>query len=75
MKSQKLIDELDNLLTTAAVERKKHHKILKSFFQQFQDEEQSIRRKLHKEKSKANRRKLKRKLGMVQEAYDILSAA
>lgn len=75
MKSQKLINELDTLLTTASIERKKHQKTLKAFFQQFQNEEQSIRMKLDKEKSKSSRKKLKKELGMVREAYDILSAA
>ena len=75
MKSKKLISELDNLLTTAAVEQKKHRKTLKTFFLQCRDQEQSIRRKLNKEKSKANRKKLKKALGRVQEAYDLLSAA
>jgi hypothetical protein len=74
MKSKKLVDELDNLLAAASREHKKHKKTLQAFFTQFQDEEQIIRRKLNKEQSKANRKKLKRELGMVHEAYDMLGA-
>jgi len=75
MKSQKLVNELNDLLDSAARERKDHKKTLRTFFRQFKDEEQDIRKKLTKENNKASRKKLKKKLGMVQEAYDILGVA
>ncbi len=75
MKSQKLVNELNDLLDSAARERQDHKKTLRTFFRQFKDEEQDIRKKLTKENNKASRKKLKKKLGMVQEAYDILGVA
>jgi len=75
MKSHKLVNELNSLLDSATKERQKHQETLKAFFRHFKDEEQIIRKKLNKEHNKINRKKLKRKLGMVQEAYDILNAA
>jgi len=75
MKSQKLVNELNDLLASAAKEREDHKKTLRTFFRQFKDEEQDIRKKLRIEDNKASRKKLKKKLGMVQEAYGILNAA
>ena len=75
MKSQKLVNELNSLLDSATRERQKHQATLKAFFRDCKDEEQIIRKKLNKEHSKTNRKKLKKELGMVQEAYDILNAA
>ena len=75
MKSQKLVNELNDLLDSAAKEHHERQKTLKIFFRLFKEEEQDIRKKLSKENNKANRKKLKRKLCMVQDAYEILHAA
>lgn len=72
MKYQKLVDELNNLLDLAAKEQKKRRDTLKFYQAQFMAEEQKLRKKLKEASDKANRKKLKKELGLVKEAYAIL---
>lgn len=74
MKYDKLIDELNNLLDSAACEQEKHQKKLQLFFEQFRSEEKKLLKQLKKENLKTNRNKLKKELGVVQKAYTILGA-
>lgn len=74
MKYEKLINELNNVLGSAAKQSQKHHETLKFFLQQFKAEEQNLRKKLEKENSKTSRKKLKRELGTVKKAYELLGA-
>lgn len=74
MKYQKLVNELNDILDSAAREHQRRQKKLKTFFRQFKEEEKNIRKKLKKENNKANRKKLKKELGMVKEAYAILGS-
>ncbi len=71
MKSQKIINELNNLFDVAAREQQKHQTTVKNFCKQLMDEKQ----KLNKNNNKMSRKQLKRKLGKVQEAYDMLNVA
>ena len=75
MKSKKLVNELNSLMDSAESKRQKHKKILKTFFRDFKKEEQKIRKKMKQENNKASLKKLKRKLGMVKEAYALLDYA
>ena len=72
MKYQKLVDELNNLLDLAAKEQKKRRDTLKFYQAQFMDEERKLRKKLKQSSDKVNRKKLKKELGLVKEAYAIL---
>lgn len=74
MKYQKLVDELNNLLDSAARQQQERQDKLKFYQAQFMAEEQNLRNKLKKSSDKANRKKLKKELGMVQKAYTILGA-
>ena len=75
MKSQKLVDELNKQFDSAIREREDRKNTLKCFFQQFRSEEKKLLKKLKKESHDAKRKKLKRKLGKVQKAYEIMSFA
>ena len=72
MKYQKLVDELNNLLDSAARQQKKRRDALKFYQAQFMAEEKNLRKKLKKASDKASRKKLKRELGLVKEGYTIL---
>lgn len=75
MKYQKLVDELDKLLSSGGCEYEKHQRQLKYFFEQFESEEKKLLKKLKKENINTNRKKLKRELAIVQKAYTIISTA
>ena len=72
MKYQKLVDELNNLLDSATRQQKKRRETLKLYKAQFMAEEQKLSQKLKKNSDKAIRKQLKKKLGLVKEAYTIL---
>ena len=72
MKYQKLVDELNNLLDSAARQQKKRRDTLKFYRTQFMAEEQNLRKKLKKTSDKASRKKLKRELDLVKQGYAIL---
>ena len=74
MKYQKLIDELNELLDSAASQQKERRDTFKFYQAQFMAEEQKLRKRLKKNSDKANRKKLKKELGIVQKAYTILGA-
>ena len=74
MKYQNLVNELNNLLDSATRKRHKHQKKLKFYLGQLKTEEQKLRKKLEKENNKPTRRKLKRDLGVVKNAYAILGS-
>ena len=74
MKYEKLINELNDLLGSATKRSHKHQEKLKLYLGQFKAEEQKLRKKLKNESSEMNRGKLERELGMVEEAYVMLSA-
>lgn len=74
MKYQHLINELNNLLDSAAKKRRKHQKKLKLYLSQLKTEEQKLRNQLKQETNKTARRELKRDLGVVKNAYAILSS-
>ena len=75
MKYEKLVDELNKLMSPAACEHKRHQEQLKIFFEQFKSEEKKLLKKLKSENIESNRKKLEKELGMVQKAYTILSTA
>jgi len=72
MKYQKLVNELNHLLDSAARRHHKHQKKIKLYMGQFKAEEQSLHKKLDKEKDKKSRRKLKRELSAVRKSYAVL---
>ena len=74
MKYERLINELNDLLGSAAERSHKHQEKLNLYLGQFKAEEQKLRKKLKNESSKMGRGKLERELGMVKEAYVILGA-
>ena len=74
MKYKKLINESSNLFDSINEQQRKHQKKLKLYFVQFKTEEQELRKKLKKENGKNSRRKLKKELGIVKEAYAILGS-
>lgn len=75
MKYQKLVDELNNLLDSAARQQQERRDKLKFFQAQFMAEEQKLRKLLKKNSEKAKRKKLKKDLRMVQKAYTMLGIA
>ena len=75
MKYQKLVDELNNLLDSAATQQQERRDKLKFFQAQFMAEEQKLRKLLKKNSEKAKRKKLKKDLRMVQKAYTMLGIA
>ena len=75
MKYQKLVDELNNLLDSAARQQQERQDKLKFYQAQFKAEEQKLRKQLKKNSEKVNRKKLKKELGMVQKAYAMLGVA
>ena len=74
MKYQKLVNELNNLLDSAARRHHKHQKKIKLYLGQFRTAEQGLHKKLAKEKDKNSRRKLKRELSAVRKSYAVLGS-
>ena len=72
MKYQKLASELNSLFDSATRMRDKHQSTLKHYLEQFKSEEKKLYRKLETEKNKSRRKKLKRELGVVKQAYVML---
>ncbi|MCP4286765.1 MAG: hypothetical protein GY792_20365 [Gammaproteobacteria bacterium] len=72
MKYQKLVDELNTLLDSASVRKEKHQETLKAFLMQIKTEEKKLLAKLSNASDKHSRKKWKRELSLVKDAYAIL---
>ena len=74
MKYEKLVNHFNNLLNVVEDEQKKRQKKLKYFFEQLESEELKLLKKMKKEDSKANCKKLKKELHIVYKTYDLLGS-
>ncbi len=74
MKYQKLVDELNDLLDSATMERQKHQETLRSYRGKIEAEEKNLCTKLECENDYINRRRLRRELGMVKLSYEYLGS-
>ena len=74
MKSQKVVDELNNVTEATSSCRMRHHKTLRTFLMQFKVEEKRLIRKLKNATDESSREKWEEKLGLVREAYQSLEA-
>ncbi|MBL3527178.1 MAG: hypothetical protein JMN27_13065 [gamma proteobacterium endosymbiont of Lamellibrachia anaximandri] len=69
MKYQKLLNELDSLLDSATKQCHKRQDELKFFLGQLKAEKKKLRKKLERKNTKTMRRKLKKELSLVENAY------
>ncbi len=69
MKYQKLVNELDSLLDSATKQCHKRQDELKFFLGQLKAEKKKLRKKLERKNTKTMRRKLKKDLSLIENAY------
>ncbi|WP_177419588.1 hypothetical protein [endosymbiont of Lamellibrachia barhami] len=74
MKYQKLVNELDSLLDSATKQCHKRQDEFKFFLGQLKAEKKKLRKKLERKNNKAMRRKLKKDLSLIENAYANLGA-
>ena len=74
MKVQEIISELNEQLDYFAKYQIDRQEQLNIFNKQFKAEEKKIHKRLEKQTNKNSRRKLKKKLGIVNKAYVMLDA-
>ncbi len=72
MSYKKLVNDFNSIIDSIINDHLQYEKAKKAFFTQLKEEENNVRKKLKKINSKASRKKLKKKLGMVQQAYAYL---
>jgi len=74
MKYQKLVNDLNNLLDSAARQHHERQETLKFYLGQLNSEEKKLRKKLERKNNKTTRRRLKRDLGLIKNTYAILGS-
>jgi len=74
MKYQKIVNDLNNQLDSAARKQHKHEEKLRAFLRQFTTEDQKLRRKLEKESNDNKRSKLKKELNLIRAGYELLES-
>lgn len=74
MKYQKLTNKLNDLLDLTGREEDKHQEKLNKYFWRLRAEEQKLRKKMKNEIDKTSRKRLKKKLNIVNKGYDLLSS-
>jgi len=74
MKYQKIVDDLNNELDLLAREQQEHGKKLEVFRRQFKTEDQKVQKRLKKESENDKRSKLKKRLDLVKEGYELLES-
>ena len=72
MKSQKLVNEFNELLESIVVSQHERKKVLQAYFQQVQKKEKKLRKSLKNVSCKASERAIRKELGMVKKAYTLL---
>lgn len=74
MKYQKLTDKLNDLLELTGREEDKKQENLNKYFWRLRAEEQKLHKKIKNENDKTSRKRLKKKLKIVNEGYDLLGS-